>query len=171
MRKCDFQNVLAAIFYITVITVLFSCLGPRTRVHIDEDDIPDKTLTIIVETEMDNETAYHKIEQLLTRRGYTFRSDIEIIDGIPPDFSGVAERIDPENVYIQLGIGIRGELDAEITIQGWYMARDYEGRPAEVEQRIIIIREGFGGSIEREAWIEMFAVASELGGFMRFEQE
>jgi hypothetical protein len=169
MRKTGVLNII--ISYIIAVSVSHSCVGPWTRVHIDEDDIPDRTLTIIVETEMDNETAYNKIEQLLTGRGYTFRSDIEITDGIPPDFYGVAERIDHENVYIQLGIGIRGERDAEITIQGWYMARDYEGRPAEEEQRIIIIREGFGGSIEREAWIEMFSVASEIGGFMRFEQQ
>ena len=170
MRKDGFNS--SVIFgYIIVITVFSSCVGPSTRVHIDEDDIPDNTLTIIVETEMDNETAYHTIEQLLTGRGYTFRPDSELINGIPPDFYGIAERIDTENVHIKLGIGIRGEQDAVITIQGRYTARDYEGRPAEVEQQIVIIRDGFGGSIERGAWIEMFAVASEIGGIMRFEQE
>ena len=167
MNKTYFFYPLYALAFLLVIS---SCLGPATRVHLDEDDLPDETVVIIVETEMDNETAYNTIVQSLEQRGYTFTADTEIIDGIPVDFYGIAERWTADFVNIRLGIGILGEKDAEITIRGWYTALEYEGYPEVQEDQMIVIREGFGGSIGRDAWIEMFDLASEIEGIMRFEQ-
>jgi hypothetical protein len=158
------------IFYLAVFAVLSSCLGPRTRIHLDEGDIPDETLIIFVQTEMDNETAYNTVQRLLLERGYTFSPDPEPPNGVPDIFYGIAERWDPNLIHIRLGITISGENNAEIGLRGWYTAFEYEGRPPDVEEQIIIIREGFGGSIGREAWIEMFQIASGIEGIMRFEQ-
>jgi hypothetical protein len=161
---------IAAVILFTGIFMISSCLGPRTRVHIDEDDIPDETLLIIVQTEMDNEAAYESVKESLLKRGYTFMPDTEIMNGVSDIFYGIAERWDPNLIHIRLGITITGESNVEIGIRGWFTALEYEGRPEEVEQQIIIMREGFGGSIGREAWIEMFQIASGIEGIMRFEQ-
>jgi hypothetical protein len=157
-------------FMTAVLFVLSSCLGPRTAVHIDESDVPDKTLSIIVETDMDNETAYRTIEQLLVKRGFTLRPGTELLDGVPDDLYVIAERVDADLIHVQMGIGIQGETDAEITIRGWYTALQYEGHPPDLEEQMIIIKEGVSGPVGREAWIEMFRLASEIGGIMRFEQ-
>jgi hypothetical protein len=169
MKKYCLHRATAVIF--AVMITLSSCLGPRTRVHIDDDDIPEKSVAIIVQTEMDHESAFNTVSRLLQERGYAFRTDAEIINGQPPvDIYGIAERWDPDHVNIRLEITILGESDVEITIRGLYLAPEYEGLPEDLEQQMIVIREGFGGPTGREAWIEMFSLASEIDGYMRFEQ-
>jgi hypothetical protein len=165
-----FHSHTATAAIIVVILAFSSCLGPRTAVHIDEDDMPEKSVAIIVQTEMDHETAFNRVSRLLHERGYAFRTDSEILDGPPVDIYGIAERWDPDLVNIRLEITILGESDAEITIRGWYYAPEYEGLHEDLEQQMIIIREGFGGPTAREAWIEMFSLASDIDGIMRFEQ-
>lgn len=144
---------------------LSSCLGPRTSVHIDEEDVPNETRAIIVKTELDNETAFRELEQLLIKWGYALRPDTEIIEGIPSDFYVIAERRDADYIHLRLGFGISGRKKSEITIRGWYTARQHEGQPTDH----LIMKEGYSGSIGREAWIEMFRLASEIDGVMRFE--
>ena len=159
-----------AIAILALFLTVLSCIGPRTAVHIDEDDIPEKSVAIIVRTEMDHETAFKTVSRILHERGYAFRTDSEILDGPPVDIYGIAEKWDANFVNLRLEITILGESNAEITIRGWYYAPEYEGHPEEIEQQIVIIREGFGGPTAREAWIEMFSLASEIDGIMRFEQ-
>ncbi len=168
MNRFYSHTATAAIFLI--ILAFSSCIGPRTAVHIDEDDIPDMTLAIIVRTEMDHETAFETVSRMLHEKGYDFRTDAEILNGPPVDIYGIAERWDADFVNLRLEIAILGESDVEITFRGWYYAPEYEGHPEEIEQQIVIIREGFGGPTAREAWIEMFDLASEIDGIMRFEQ-
>lgn len=163
MNMLSFQRV--AITFGTCAFILSSCLGPRSSVHIDEDDVPDATHTIIVHTKMDTESAYREVEQLLKKWGYLLRTDTEITEGVSSDFYGIAERWDANYIRMRLAIVISGDKNAEVSIRGWYTARQYEDQPTDQP----IIKQGYSGSIGREAWIEMFSVASEIDGVMRFE--
>lgn len=163
----DKVNLFYAILIATMIYPVSSCIGPATSIDIDEEEVPEKTVSIIVETDMTNEAVYEKLVQLLYEKGYTLVPDTEIVDAVPENFTGMAEKWNADDSYIRLDIAIEGTSDAVVTIRGWFTAPVYEDLPGQLERQIA--KDAYSGPVAREAWIEMFEIAWELDGYMRYE--
>ncbi len=145
--------------------ITINCIGPQKSTGIEDAAAPNNTSTIINETNMNAETAYRSIAQILQNRGYTFRTTDETLKSISTEFSGITQRWGVDHTFTRIGISIQGDTNAKIFIRGWMKTIDNESD--QTGQRIR--KHGQSGSPVRNAWIELFEIASEIEGHLKFE--
>ena len=150
---------------ISLCFIAINCIGPQKSTGINDAAAPNNTSTIINETNMDAEIAYKFIAQILQNRGYTFRTTDETLKSISTEFLGISQRLGVDHTFTRIGISIQGNTNAKIFIRGWMKTVDNEGD--QTGQRIR--KYGQSGSPVRNAWIELFEIASEIEGNLKFE--
>ena len=158
----------ASIFIILIISffVFQCCVGPQKSIGISDGDVPPNTNTTIVETEMDAATAYRTVAQILLNRGYTFHSTDETLKSISTEFKGISQRWGVDYTFVRIGVNIQGESNAKAIVRGWY--KTIENKSDETGQRIR--KYGQNGSPVRDAWLELYNVATKIGGVLKFEK-
>lgn len=158
----DFSKLMSLIIFALV---GLSCAGSQHTVGLNDAAVPINTNEIIVQTNLDAESAYKKVAKALQDFGYTFRSTDETLKNISTEFKGVSQRWGVDNTFVRIAAYVKGEKNAEIVIRGWYKTLENEN----TETGQTVKKFGQNGSPTRNAWIEMFKVAESLGGTLSYK--
>lgn len=152
-----------------ILLLLFSisCSGTKQTAGINDSSVPSNTNIIEVQTNLDAESAYLHTAQILQNRGYTFRSTDETLKSLSTDFRGVSQRWGVDNTFVRIGTHIQGNSNSKIIVRGWY--KTLENEDSETGQTVT--KFGQNGSPTRNAWKELFQVASSLGDSLSFKQQ
>ncbi len=144
---------------------VFSCAGSQHTTGIDDSAAPLNSNTIYVHTKLDAETAYIKLAQTLQNRGYTFRSTDETLKSISTEFRGVSQRWGVDDTFVRIGANVQGESNTTITVRGWFKNIEINGS----ETGQTVKKFGQNGSPARNAWKEMYQVASSLSDSLSYQ--
>mgnify|MGYP007116967009 CR=1 FL=1 len=150
-----------------LLTVFFvSCAGSQQTTGINDSTAPPNTNIIIIHTELNAESAYKKVAQILQNRGYTFRSTDETLKSISTEFTGVSQRWGVDNTFVRVGANVQGESNSKIAVRGWWKTLENE----DTETGQTVKKFGQNGSPARNAWKEMYQVANSLGDSLSYQK-
>lgn len=158
------KKLLTAVFALIASAIFLQCSFPQKTAGLKDDHAPMRTGTIVVQTGMDAEEAYRHIAGILQARGYTFRSSDQLLRNMNTEFIGVSRRRSIDYTFARIGAHIEDGPNARIVLRGWFRASDSDDYLT--GQRIR--KYGVNGSHYRNAWAELFMVASLVDGTMSF---
>ena len=154
-------------FFILITTITISCAGPKQTAGINDSSAPINTNVISVHTDLDAESAFKKVVNALQNRGYSFKSINENFKNISTDFKGVSQRWGVDNTFVRINISVQDESTSKIVVRGWFKTLEND----DTETGQTIKKFGQNGSPQREAWKELYLLATSLGGRVEFQQE
>ena len=155
------------ILVILITTLAVSCAGPKQTAGINDSSAPINTNVISVHTDLDAESAFKKVVNALQNRGYSFKSINENFKNIYTDFKGVSQRWGVDNTFVRINISVQDESTSKIVVRGWFKTLEND----DTETGQTIKKFGQNGSPQREAWKELYLLATSLGGRVEFQQE
>ena len=155
------------ILVILITTLAVSCAGSKQTAGINDSSAPINTNVIFVHTDLDAESTFKKVVNALQNRGYSFRSINEDFKNISTDFKGVSQRWGVDNTFARINISVQDESTSKIVVRGWFKTLEND----DTETGQTIKKFGQNGSPQREAWKELYLLATSLGGRVEFQQE
>jgi hypothetical protein len=153
------------ILLILLAAFVVSCAGSQHTTGIDDSSAPLNTNVIIVHTNLDADEAYKKVAQTLQNSGYTFRSTDETLKSISTDFRGVSQRWGVDNTFVRIGTSVQDDSNSKILVRGWYKTLENE----DTESGQTIKKFGQNGSPARDAWKELYQLASSLSDSLSYQ--